>query len=113
MIGAAELARCTGAKIVTGAHPRFGHGDILLADGDELCVEGICIRALATPGHTPESTSYAVFVPEARQRAWAVFTGDALFAGTTGRTDLVDPRSNRRACGPVVRCGARPVAAAG
>lgn len=92
VIGSAALARSTGAMVVTGAQPHFGHGDIRLADGDELVVDGVRIRALATPGHTPESTSYAVFVPEAPQRAWGVFTGDALFAGTTGRTDLVDPR---------------------
>ncbi len=92
VIGAAALARSTGALIVTGSHPAFGHGDIRLADGDELVVDGLRIRALATPGHTPESTSYAVFVPEAQHRAWGVFSGDALFAGTTGRTDLIDPR---------------------
>lgn len=92
VIGSAALARATGAMIVTGSQPQFGHGDIRLADGDELAIDGFRIRALLTPGHTPESTSYAVFFPESPRRAWGVFTGDALFAGTTGRTDLVDPR---------------------
>jgi hydroxyacylglutathione hydrolase len=49
------------------------------------------LRALATPGHTPESTSYAVFVPASPDKAWGVFTGDALFIRETGRTDLPDP----------------------
>jgi len=91
LIGSLALARATGATIVTGAHERFGHGDLHLADGAELTVAGLRIRALHTPGHTPESTSYAVFVSEAPHLAWAVFTGDTLFAGATGRTDLTDP----------------------
>src|SRR5690349_1091378 len=36
VLGSAELARVTGAKIVNGRHELFGHGDIRLADGEEL-----------------------------------------------------------------------------
>jgi hydroxyacylglutathione hydrolase len=92
VLGSAELARATGAKIVTGRHELFGHGDIRLADGEEFTFGGLRLRALHTPGHTPESMSYAVYVSDAPQRAWAVLTGDALFVGETGRTDLPDPK---------------------
>lgn len=91
-LGTAELARRLGAKVVTGRHELFGHGDLRLATGEELRLGGLRVRALHTPGHTPESMSYAVFAPEQLDRAWGVFTGDTLFVGETGRTDLTDPR---------------------
>jgi hydroxyacylglutathione hydrolase len=91
VLGSAELARVTGAKIVNGRHELFGHGDIRLKDGEDFDFGEIRIRALHTPGHTPESMSYAVFIPDSPDRAWGVFTGDALFIGETGRTDLPDP----------------------
>lgn len=90
VLGSAELARVTGAKIVTGRHPLFGHGDVQLGDGDELRVGSFRLRALHTPGHTPESTCYAVFVADAPEHAWGLFSGDTLFIGETGRTDLPD-----------------------
>jgi hydroxyacylglutathione hydrolase len=92
VLGSAELARITGAKIVNGRHDLFGHGDIRLADGEDFSFAGLRLCALHTPGHTPESMCYAVFVKDAPQTAWAVFTGDALFIGETGRTDLPDPK---------------------
>ena len=49
--------------------------------------------ALETPGHTPESVSFAVYPKDAGEKCWGVFTGDALFVGETGRTDLPDPNS--------------------
>ncbi len=47
------------------------------------------LRAIATPGHTPHHTSYAL---EEDGHAVAVFTGGSLLIGTVGRPDLVDPR---------------------
>jgi hydroxyacylglutathione hydrolase len=92
VLGSAELARITGAKIVNGRHELFGHGDIRLRDGEELSFAGLRLRALHTPGHTPESMCYAIFVSDAPARAWGVLTGDTLFIGETGRTDLPDPK---------------------
>lgn len=92
VLGSAELARITGAKIVNGRHELFGHGDIRLKDGEDFSFGKLRLHALHTPGHTPESMSYALFIPDAPDRAWGVFTGDALFIGETGRTDLPDPK---------------------
>ena len=89
-VGAATLRRLTGAKIVAGTHRYFDHAQIRLEDGAELTLGSLTIRALHTPGHTPESVTYAVFLGDDGQRAWGVFTGDALFFGDTGRTDLTD-----------------------
>lgn len=44
-----------------------------------------------TPGHTPEGMCYAAFLKDAPHTAWGAFTGDSLFIGETGRTDLPDP----------------------
>jgi hydroxyacylglutathione hydrolase len=89
--GSATLAAGTGAKIVSGCHELFGHTDIKLKDGETLEVGTTRMVVLETPGHTPESVSYAVYVEDAGDKCWGVFTGDALFVGDTGRTDLPDP----------------------
>jgi len=89
--GSRTLAQTTGARIVSGSHALFGETDIKLEDDEELRVGTIRFVALATPGHTPESVSYAVYVKDAGDRCWGVFTGDTLFVGDTGRTDLPDP----------------------
>ena len=87
-LGSATLRRITGARIVSGEHELFAHSDIRLKDGETIQLGGLTFKALHTPGHTPESTSYALFIPEAPDLAWGVFTGDALFIGDAGRTDL-------------------------
>lgn len=53
-----------------------------LQGGEQLWVAGQAIHVLATPGHTPGGLSF--WLP-----AWGwVFTGDALFKSSIGRTDL-------------------------
>ncbi len=51
-----------------------------LADGQRLKVGGVELRVLHTPGHSP---GHVTFV--AGEDAWS---GDVLFAGSVGRTDL-------------------------
>lgn len=90
VMGSAWLAERSGAKIVNGDHDTFGHGDLRLKDGDTFHVGDLLIRALHTPGHTPESMCYAVYENDDAEVAWAIFTGDTLFFGDTGRSDLPD-----------------------
>jgi glyoxylase-like metal-dependent hydrolase (beta-lactamase superfamily II) len=52
------------------------------ADGEAIRVGALEARVLHTPGHSPGST--CLFFPEAQ----VLFTGDTLFAGSVGRTDL-------------------------
>lgn len=87
-LGSAALARATGARVVAGSGDLFGARDIALRDGEAFNVAGTRFVALHTPSHTPESMSYAAYVKTAGERCWGVFTGDALFVGETGRTDL-------------------------
>ncbi len=97
--GSLALAQATGARIVTGKHELFGRSDMQLADGAELTVGTTLVRLLETPGHTPESVCYAVYPEQTRPRCWGVFTGDTLFAGATGRTDLSDPAKTAASAG--------------
>ena len=90
VMGSANLASQTGAQIVNGDHELFGHGDIRLKDGDSFSLGELTIKALHTPGHTMESMCYAVYAPQMQEQPWCLFTGDTLFFGTTGRTDLPD-----------------------
>ncbi|MBU0480454.1 MAG: MBL fold metallo-hydrolase [Proteobacteria bacterium] len=57
-----------------------GPADIRLKDGEVLEVGSLRIRVIHTPGHTPGSVCYLV--------AGNLFTGDTLFVGDVGRTDL-------------------------
>ncbi|MBN1210541.1 MAG: MBL fold metallo-hydrolase [Myxococcaceae bacterium] len=91
ILGTAELARRTGAQIVAGKHPITGYADVQMGERQRLHLGSLMLLALHTPGHTPESTSWAIFLDSHPHDAWGVFTGDALFAGETGRTDLPDP----------------------
>ncbi|MDH3358135.1 MAG: MBL fold metallo-hydrolase [Desulfobacteraceae bacterium] len=54
--------------------------DIKLKDGDVLEVGTLNIEVIHTPGHTPGSVCYRV--------GENLFTGDTLFVGAAGRTDL-------------------------
>lgn len=90
-MGSAALRSLTGAEVVTGDHACFGHSDIRLKDGEELTMAGLTFKALHTPGHTPESVCWAVYHEAYKDKAWGVLTGDSLFIGDAGRTDLPDP----------------------
>lgn len=90
--GARELAKRSGtAKIVASIEgdPDYGFEvDRRLKNGDELTFGGIKLRAIHTPGHTPEHMSYLAS-NRGGGKAWALFTGDFLFIGSVGRPDLM------------------------
>ncbi|WP_435799900.1 rhodanese-like domain-containing protein [Streptomyces canus] len=87
--GGLELARITGAAYLVPAGARVAFDRTPVADGDVAEIEdGLALRALATPGHTPHHMAYVL---EAAGRAVAVFTGGSLLIGTVGRPDLVEP----------------------
>ncbi|MDR2132684.1 MAG: MBL fold metallo-hydrolase [Clostridiales Family XIII bacterium] len=53
---------------------------LLVKDGDELQAGNLTLRILATPGHSPGGI--CILAED------ALFSGDTLFAGSIGRTDL-------------------------
>ena len=94
--GVADLAERTGAKVYMPrqeapvlAHPsewfpeiplRPYEADVLL-DGDEAIeLAGLAFQTVSVPGHSP---GHVAFYAEG-----ALFSGDVLFAGSVGRTDL-------------------------
>ena len=59
-----------------------GFNTVDIADGQEIGVGTATYRVITTPGHTPGSVCY--YNAEAK----VLFSGDTLFAGSIGRTDL-------------------------
>jgi hydroxyacylglutathione hydrolase len=86
-IGSIELASMTGAEIFHGGAIPFNYGRNL-HDGQEFLLGNVRIRALATPGHTYEHFCFSLTDLTTGDEPLMVFTGDALFAGDVGRTDL-------------------------
>jgi len=92
LAGHLELRERCGATIYLGAAAEAEFAFTPLAEGDVVRLgEEVTVEALATPGHTPESTSYLVFDARAADpdQPLAVLTGDALFIGDVGRPDLL------------------------
>jgi glyoxylase-like metal-dependent hydrolase (beta-lactamase superfamily II)/rhodanese-related sulfurtransferase len=90
--GHRDLAQKTGASIGIGARAGAGFTHRPLRDGETIRVGRVAIRALETPGHTPESLSFVVYEREGDARPWAVLTGDTLFVGDVGRVDILSSR---------------------
>ena len=83
--GHLELHQLTGAtiycsKLVNAAYPHQ-----TFDDGNIISLGEIKLRALNTPGHSPDSIS-VVLKHDGKDHA--VFTGDTLFIGDCGRPDL-------------------------
>ena len=64
----------TGEGFVPPENTRF------CTDGEQLCAGGLTFTVMETPGHTPGGLTFRC--------EDALFTGDTLFSGSCGRTDL-------------------------
>jgi hydroxyacylglutathione hydrolase len=97
----APLARATGAPVYCPAlergiladimryvpWPGFGpfesyEADELLSGGERLELAGMTLDVIFTPGHSPGHVTFSI--PDEQ----AIFSGDVLFQGSVGRTDL-------------------------
>ena len=74
-----ELAARLGAKVVAYRVSPIRH-DVSVENGEELALGGRRVKVLHTPGHTEDSI--CLYDGE------NLFTGDTLFIGNCGRTDL-------------------------
>jgi glyoxylase-like metal-dependent hydrolase (beta-lactamase superfamily II)/rhodanese-related sulfurtransferase len=90
------------ADFVTGSRELAAHGAMVVApaagglewphrpvrDDDVVDLGGLSMRALSTPGHTPEHLAYLLADGD---RPVGVFTGGSLLVGAVARTDLIAP----------------------
>jgi len=88
IIGSLELADVTGAEIYHGSKMDFLYGTPIY-DGDIFKIGSLELEVLETPGHTHESVSISLTDKTSSDEPYMIFTGDALFAGEVGRTDLL------------------------
>ena len=84
--GHVDLARKTNSKIVYGPSAETDYPCHIAKDQEEFTIGKIKIKAIHTPGHTPESTTYLLIDENGNNHA--IFTGDTLFIGDVGRPDL-------------------------
>lgn len=98
--GALETRAATGAEIVAPARGGYAFTHRPADEGEEVRVGGLILRAMATPGHTPEHLAWSVTADGAAAGAAGpapgtapegVFTGGSLLVGSAGRTDLLGP----------------------
>jgi glyoxylase-like metal-dependent hydrolase (beta-lactamase superfamily II) len=97
LLGVADLAEGTGASVYmsegergllerpggttpAGVTLRPYTPDVLLYGGETIEAAGISFDVLSVPGHSPAHLAYYA--------DGALFSGDVLFAGSVGRTDL-------------------------
>lgn len=92
MSGARELAcRAGGAKLcVSGEQDaEYGFSVERIYDGDSFEFGSLVLTARHTSGHTPEHMAYLLSEKGGEEKPWGVLSGDALFAGSAGRPDLL------------------------
>jgi hydroxyacylglutathione hydrolase len=78
--GNQELRSIFGAKIAAHKQSRV-NADIKVDEGEIISIGSISIKVIYTPGHTPDSICLLVDNQK-------LLTGDTLFVGECGRTDL-------------------------
>lgn len=84
--GHVDLAKKSGGKIVYGSGAKAAFDFHEAHDGEVFHLGKIKIKALHTPGHTLESTTYLLM--DESDSEHAIFSGDTLFIGDVGRPDL-------------------------
>ena len=87
-----EIYQTTGAtiyvsKLTGAAYPHEGFDD-----GDVIEVNDLKLKAINTPGHSPDSI--CILLQDEHGHDAAIFTGDTLFVGDVGRPDLREDAGN-------------------
>ena len=86
--GGADLAKRTGAQYYLHESADVSLPFTPLRDGEEIELGNTRVRAVHTPGHSPDSVCLLVADLTRGPDPWFVLTGDTLFVGAVGRPDL-------------------------
>lgn len=81
-----EIHKSTGATIYASKLLGAEYPHKTFDEGDAIPLGNITLKALNTPGHSPDSISIIATDESGQEKA--IFTGDTLFIGDCGRPDL-------------------------
>jgi hydroxyacylglutathione hydrolase len=87
--GGPNLRAAAGTVFAVPGSSGIVGADRLLNDGEEVAVGSMRLRAIHSPGHTPEHLSYLLVGADGAELA--LFSGGALMVGTMARPDLLGP----------------------
>ncbi|WP_253187489.1 rhodanese-like domain-containing protein, partial [Mucilaginibacter polytrichastri] len=87
-----EIHQQTGATIYVSKLVGAGYPHETFDEGDEIKLNDIKLKAINTPGHSPDSI--CILAEDENGHTTAIFTGDTLFAGDVGRPDLRESVGN-------------------
>lgn len=88
-----EIHKKTGATIYNSEKLGADYPHQYLDEGDSITLGKITLKAINTPGHSPDSIT--IIATEGSETA--LFTGDTLFIGDLGRPDLREKAGNMKA----------------
>ncbi|MBD7994692.1 MBL fold metallo-hydrolase [Arthrobacter sp. Sa2CUA1] len=92
--GTRELAAATGAATYVsgegGEDWQYGFEAERLFDQSTITLGNLSIKALHTPGHTPEHLAFLVTDGASSNEPGFLLSGDFVFSGDLGRPDLLD-----------------------
>jgi glyoxylase-like metal-dependent hydrolase (beta-lactamase superfamily II)/rhodanese-related sulfurtransferase len=94
--GGKRLADHHGAEYVLPANTGAPYAHTPLADGETVQVGPWMMRAMHTPGHTFNHTSYVL---ESSEAPVAIFSGGSMLVGAVGRSDLLGPENTEQLLG--------------
>ncbi len=100
--GSRELSAATGATMFLSDEGddlwKYEFADdpkaVLMKDGHVIQVGNLTLKAIHTPGHTPEHMSFLLTDHPAGETPHSLFTGDFIFIGDVGRPDLLERAAN-------------------
>ncbi|MAZ73271.1 MAG: MBL fold metallo-hydrolase [Flavobacteriaceae bacterium] len=88
-----EIHKKTGATIYNSKKLGADYPHQSFDDGDTITLGNITLKAINTPGHSPDS----ITIVATENNETALFTGDTLFIGDVGRPDLREKAGNMKA----------------
>jgi hydroxyacylglutathione hydrolase len=92
--GSLELAAATGATLYLSDEGdtdwKYGFDAHKLYNNSDIRIGNITLKALHTPGHTPEHVSFLITDGATTGEPGFLLSGDFVFVGDVGRPDLLD-----------------------